>query len=247
MRRFFVEKDRIRNDTACIIGSDARHIKSVLRLKPGDAIALFDSDGAAYEARISTLSAERVEAAVTRRYAGTAESRVQITLAQGFLKERKMDGLVRQLTELGICRWVPFMAERSIPRPDADRMRSRKNRWEKIAREAVKQCRRGRIPEIGSLLSFDDMLARGRTCDLKVVFWEGESEPLRRTRWQDAGGMPSSAWIVLGPEGGLTAREVAAARKQGFVTAALGPRILRADTATVAACTVVQSLFGDMG
>ena len=122
MRRFFIDQRHIRDPNVCLTGSDARHIKKVLRLKPGTLIGLFDSQGHACEAEIIKVSTGRVEVAVRRRFPVDAESSLQITVAQGFLKDRKMDGLVRQLTELGISRWVPYTAERSIPRPDTERL-----------------------------------------------------------------------------------------------------------------------------
>lgn len=247
MRRFFIDQRQLRDPIAWITGSDARHIKNVLRLKPGTLIGLFDGQGHACEAEIIKVSTGKVEVAVRRRFTASAESSLQITVAQGFLKERKMDGLVRQLTELGISRWVPFTAERSVSRPNPDRLNSRLKRWEKIAREAVKQCRRGRVPEIGDLISFTDMLEMGNPYDLKIVFWEKETEPLSTTRFSESTDRYTNAFIVLGPEGGLTDQEAQRARELGFVTAALGPRILKAETATVAACVIVQFLFGDMG
>ena len=182
-----------------------------------------------------------------RSFPAANESSLQITVAQGILKDRKMDGLVRQLTELGVSRWVPFIAERSVPRPDAQRFQARKKRWEKIAREAVKQCRRGRIPDICDLRTFEEMLALGTASDLRIVFWENETEPVRLSDFPETGVDHSQAFIVLGPEGGLTNAEIALAKSRGFITAALGPRILKSDTATVTACVIVQYLFGDMG
>jgi len=247
MRRFFIERNRISDSTAVLTGSDARHLRNVLRLKPGDEIGLFDGEGFECQARILTVSPGRVTAKVIRTFPAANEPTLYITLAQGFLKERKMDALVRQTTELGICRWVPYIAERSIPRPKGDRFESRKKRWEKISREAAKQCRRSRVPEICDLLSFEKMLALGEGVDLKIIFWENETEPLHRSCFSELRENFPQALVVLGPEGGLTDQEVAKAKSCDFVTAALGPRILRADTATVAACAIVQYLFGDLG
>ncbi len=246
MRYFFVEQSAIAGSTATITGPDARHITTVLRYKPGERIGLFDGKGLEFEARIGAISPGKVDVSILRRFPSTAESSVQITVAQAFLKERKMDGLLRQLTELGITRWIPFFAQRSMPRPDKRQLSSRMKRWEKIAKEGLKQCRRGRIPEICDAVSFEDVLTLGQSSDLKIAFWEGEFDPVH-------GNLPKpdrefkSIFALLGPEGGFSTQEIERARDQGFVTVTLGPRILRAETATIAACVLLQYVYGDMG
>ncbi len=245
MRYFFVKQSAITDTTAMITGSDARHISTVLRMKPGETIGLFDGKGFEFEARIISISPGSVEVSINRRFPSTAESPVQIILAQAFLKERKMDALVRQLTELGITRWIPFFARRSVARPDKKQLLARTKRWKKIAKEALKQCRRGRIPEIFETVSYEDVLDLGQSCDLKIVFWEGELKPIHAN-------LPKpdqkfkKIFAILGPEGGFSTQEIERARDQGFVTAALGPRILKAETATIAACVLLQYIYGDM-
>lgn len=247
MRRFFIPPGHSNRATAVLDGTDAHHIATVLRLGPGDRIALFDGEGFASEAVIERVDPGRVRVRLLLNTPDTLrESPISLTVAQGFLKERKMDSLVRQLTELGIDRWVPFIAERSVARPDARRMDSRLKRWETIAREAVKQCRRHRIPQIDRLHAFDEMLQLGEAHDTRLIFWENETQCPKAPAAETAD-RPRAILIVLGPEGGLTEREIGLAATRGFTTAALGPRILRAETATLAACVIVQHLFGDMG
>jgi 16S rRNA (uracil1498-N3)-methyltransferase len=246
MRYFFIEPSKISGSTSIITGSDARHIKTVLRLKPGDKIGLYDGRGVEYRAEIITFSPESVNVSITDSFPSTAESPIRIVIAQAFLKEKKMDGLVRQLTELGITKWIPFFAERSVPRPDKKQISARSQRWEKIAKEALKQCKRGRIIEIGETVSFEDMLNAAASSDLKIVFWENEIKSVN-SRLPKPHRQINTIFAVLGPEGGLTSREIQSARNRGFVTAALGPRILRAQTATLAASVLLQYIFGDMG
>jgi len=246
MRYFFIEQAATETPTSFLTGSDARHIKTVLRLKPGDKIGLFDGKGFEYEASIVALSSGRVEVSVIRRFPSKTESPVQITIAQAFLKAKKMDGLVRQLTELGITKWIPFVAQRSVSRPDRKQLQLRTERWNKIAQEALKQCRRGRMPEICPTLSVDEVLALGQAHELKIVFWENESKPIN-ILFPKQDRKFNNIFAMLGPEGGLTEQEIESARSKGFVTAALGPRILKAETATIAACALLQYTFGDMG
>ncbi|MDL1983091.1 MAG: 16S rRNA (uracil(1498)-N(3))-methyltransferase [Deltaproteobacteria bacterium] len=247
MRRFFIEQTKITSTKIFITGSDAAHIKKVLRMKSGDRIGLFDGRGFEYEARIENLLAESVEVSITKRFLSASESPVQIIVAQALLKDKKMDILARQLTEIGITKLIPFTSIRSVPRPDKKRLSERRKRWEKIAIEALKQCRRGHVTEIGETITFNDVIKIDDECDLKIVFWENESKPISNAVQQVHDRHYRKILAVLGPEGGFTEKEIEDARACGFVTASLGPRILRAETATVAACTILQYLFGDMG
>ncbi len=247
MRYFFIKQSDLAGSKAIVKGSDAHHIKNVLRLKPGDKIGLFDGTGLNYETKIVTLLPKSVEVSVIRSFPSATESIVDITVAQALLKDRKMDLLVRQLTELGITRWIPFIAKRSVPRPDKKRLFIRTERWKKIAKEAVKQCKRSCPLIIGATVSFEEVLNLGKDSDLKIVFWEEESIPVSNEFLVSNVKPAEKIFILLGPEGGFTLKEVENAKANGFITAALGPRILRAETATVAACTLLQYLFGDMG
>jgi len=245
MRYFFIEKSESVDSTLSITGSDARHIRTVLRLKPGDTIGLFDGQGFEYEAKIIDVSSGKVKVSLIRRFSSTADSPIQIIVAQAFLKEKKMDGLVRQLSELGITKWVPYIAERSVSRPDKRQLSERTKRWEKIAKEAVKQCRRGRIMAIGETVSFEAALDLSRSMDLKIAFWEDEANPVD-IQWTKHDHKIQTVFALIGPEGGFTRKEIESVRDKGFITAGLGPRVLRAETATVAACVLIQYLFGDM-
>jgi 16S rRNA (uracil1498-N3)-methyltransferase len=245
MRYFFIETSEREDSILGITGPDARHIKTVLRMKPGDKIGLFDGKGLEYEAKIIDLSPGRVQVSIIRCFPSTAESPLKIIVAQAFLKEKKMDGLVRQLSELGVLKWIPFIAERSIPRPDKKQLLARTKRWGKIAKEALKQCKRGRIMEIGETVSFEEMLNQGQFYDLKIAFWEEELQPVH-ANLLGAGEQINTVFALIGPEGGFTQKEIEKVRDHGFITVGLGPRILRAETATVAACVLMQYLFGDM-
>lgn len=246
MRYFFIDPSLVTGPEVSITGSEAHHIKNVLRLKPGDGLKLFDGTGFEYEAAIVRVSATKVTVEIHGKAKATVPSGVQIMVAQAFLKEKKMDDLVRKLCELGMAQWVPFFSSRSIARPDAKRLAGRVQRWQRIATEAVKQCRRIDTPEIANAVSFEEMLAFGNNCNLKIVFYENESDPLTRD-FAPTDRPPGKILLMLGPEGGFTEKEIHQLRENGFITAGLGPRILRAETAAIAAVTLVQYLFGDMG
>ena len=247
MRHFYLDSSPTINSVVTIQESEAHHIKNVLRLKPGDTIKLFDGTGFEYGAVIKEMSAAEVKVEIRSRVRTTLGSGVQIMVAQAFLKEKKMDELVRKLCELGVAKWIPFFSRRAIARPDANRLAGRSRRWHRIAAEALKQCRRPNLPEIATALSFDEVLDFSKTCDLSIVFWENEAAPLRSSIESDEKHPVKKILLMLGPEGGFTQQEIEMAKHSGFVVAGLGPRILRAETATLAACAIVQYLFGDMG
>ena len=247
MRNFYIEPAALKKPIIAIEGSEVQHIKNVLRLKPGDSIRLFDGQGFEYEADIQRLLANRVEIRIRHKYPATKESPIQIAVAPALLKEKKMDRLLRHLCELGITHWVPFIAERSVSRPDPERLTAREGRWNKIVKESCKQCQRARLPEISKIMSFEEVVQYGQTCDLKIVFYENESAALHSLISSSRQPAPKKILLILGPEGGFSDQEIEKVKAAGFVVAGLGPRILRAETATMAACTLIQYLFGDMG
>ena len=247
MRYFFVESRALKKPSVAIEGAEARHMKNVLRLKPGDKIRVFDGEGFEYDASISGFSAGRVEIKIRRKFPGTKESPIQIAIAQALLKEKKMDRLLRHLCELGLTRWMPFISERSVARPDEKRSSARAQRWNKIVTESCKQCRRSKLPEISKIMAFEEVLEYGSAYDLQIVFYENESATLRSLMPADPASFPRKILLILGPEGGFTDQEIENARAAGCIVAGLGSRILRAETAAIAACTLTQFLYGDMG
>lgn len=247
MRHFFIDPPAASTPLTAIKGSEAHHIKNVLRLKPGDSIKLFDGSGYEYDAVIRNMTAESVAVEIRRKIRATNESATRIIVAQAFLKEKKMDDLVRKLCELGVAQWIPFFSRRSVARPNPRRLAGRAQRWHRIATQALKQCRRIDLPEISGALSYIELLEFSKTCDLKIAFWENETLSLNRVVESSEKDRVKNILLMLGPEGGFTAKEIEMAQNHGFISAGLGPRILRAETATLAACAILQYLFGDMG
>lgn len=247
MRLFYIEQSELAGANPSIRGVDARHIINVLRLKPGDNIELFDESGIKYKARIVAISSAKVDVTVIGQSNQVVESFLELVVAQSFLKEGKMDNLIRQLTELGITKWIPFISERSVPRPDDKRLSNRIKRWETISKEAAKQCKRAKSTKIEKTVSFNEILESDLIFDLKIIFWENEKNLLEIKDFGTKHGDVKKILIMLGPEGGFTTCEIEKAKESGFLTAGLGPRILRAETASLSACTLIQFLFGDMG
>jgi len=247
MRRFKIDVKTAAGRTAVITGPDANHMANVLRMKAGDSVVLFDGTGQEYTARIEKITRGKVRLSFEESRPSRAESPARITVAQGFLKDRKMDMLIRQLTELGISRWIPFLADRSVARPNVERLKKRMDRWRKIADEALKQCRRARSPRMETAADFKAMLKMADASALKLIFWEEETAAFAGDGRAAAETDQQELFLVIGPEGGFTADEINLARQAGFQPLSLGPRILRAETAAVAAAALVQYRFGDLG
>jgi 16S rRNA (uracil1498-N3)-methyltransferase len=245
MRRFFISPEELNANPPAISGPEATHITAVLRMKVGQRVTLFDGTGRDYDAAILSMSKKRVVFRIFGQGSFPGKPFAPVTIAQALLKDGKMDLLVRQLTELGIFELLPFSSERSVANPDPARMATRRNRWEKIVLEAMKQCGRNIPLHIGSYTSFPEILILGNQFIHKILFWEKGETPLQfpSPSFQNETGL---VLAVLGPEGGFSDREVSCARECGFITASLGPRILKAETAAVAAAAILQYLFGDL-
>jgi 16S rRNA (uracil1498-N3)-methyltransferase len=244
MRRFFISPEQLTRPRPCIEGDDARHLRLVLRSRPGDRIAVLDGRGNAYQARIVALEREKVLVELEMPLPENPDMAPEIILAQAYLKDKKMDGLVRPLTELGVARWIPFLAARSVPAPDQKRLLGRFDRWHKISLEAVKQCGRRRPMAIDPLIPFEAALDQAQDCDTRIIFYEKQTD----TRLRPSAPVPSTAkvFVMVGPEGGFEPDEIDRARHAGFSLLSLGPRILRAETAALTAAVLTQYLFGDM-
>jgi len=245
MKRFFIEQSEIIKDYPIIDGPDAHHISKVFRLKPSDHIIVIDGTGMEYEAEITSLSKKQITLSIVRKYSPDTEPPIKLMVGQGYLKDKKMDMLIRHLTEIGLNRWLPLTSEFSVPKPDMKKINSKIQRWEIIAKEAVKQCRRTRVPEILGPVSFQQAIEEYSDMDLKIIFYENEIISLTETM-RSLKQNPSDVFILLGPEGGFSNKEIELAKSKGFIVASLGPRILRAETASNSACTIIQHLFGDM-
>lgn len=245
-RRFYIHNDQIQANHVLISGSEAHHMAVVLRLSPGDIVTLITSTSAVWEARIEAVTAQAVQLKLLTQIPGS-QSPTKIVIAQALLKARKMDRLVRQLTELGIAGFAPFFSSRSIPTPHPSKMKARHERWMRISREAAKQCGCSRLPEIYPATDFQSLMTMAIPADRKIIYWESKAGNAVRPVDLEPVTKPSHIFLVLGPEGGFTLDEVTMAEESGFKTAGLGPRILRAETAALAAATLAQHWWGDWG
>ena len=247
LRRFYIDRPAVVGSVAMIKDSDAHHIKTVLRLKKAALVYLLDAGGGLYEGAIKTIASEGVTVEVLSKLESPGESPLSITVAQALLKANKMDQALRHLTELGISRWIPFVAGRSVKKLTPDRYAARLKRWQTIAREAVKQSRRAQTPDIDLPMTYTALLKDDTRYDLKLFLWEDATARLQTLQQQLVDQHIRRILVLIGPEGGLSTQEAARAKAHGFYAASMGPRILRAETATLAAVALVQFLWGDMG
>ncbi len=243
MQKFIIPYITNAPSKGTIIGQDAKHIFKVLRLNKGAVIGISNGHGKDFSARLLSVSVDRIELDIIEELTPAAESPLDITLCSGMLKDNKMDLVIKHATQLGITKWIPFFSERSIPSPDAKRMEKRCERWETIARESLKQCQRSRLPEICMPIMFERLLTLPDPSDLKVAFWEKASTKINTLRGKET---ISRIFILIGPEGGFSENEIDQAKIKGFLSCSLGPRILRAETASISSCTLIQHIFGDI-
>ena len=236
MNRFFVKKDDIADNTAIIIGEDVKHISKVLRMAPGDKVMLCDGEGCQYLAKIEDISKEQVNLSILSKERCAAEPAHRITLYQGLPKGDKMELIVQKCVELGVTEIVPVAAERSIVRIKPGEFGGKRTRYQRVAYEAAKQCGRGIIPEIADITTFKaaDMSRH----DLIIIAYEDEKgntlKSLLRANMQ-----ASDIAVVIGPEGGLERAEVDILTQKGGIAVTLGPRILRTETAGMAALAMI--------
>jgi len=234
-RRFLVRE----LDTASeveIRGSEAHHLLHVLRLGPGDEVVVFDGEGRQYRAVLSRCGSSSATARKLEALSPQGESPLAISMAVAAPKGDVMSLIVRKLTELGVHRFTPLVSDRTAASSKSTLDR-RLSRWRRIADEAAKQCRRATVPEIGTPLTFGELLGL-ETPSVRILTCPGGQGLPSMPR-------PRSCLVVIGPEGGWSDDEVSAAVGRGFLTFGLGPRILRTETAAIAAAAILQWSWGD--
>lgn len=224
-------------------GAVAHHARKVLRLEIGDRVTLFDGEGGEYEGAISRYEKEAVIATISNRDPIERESPLNVTLAQAVLNAEKMDSVVQKAVELGVTRIQPLISTRGVVRLDSQRASRRVDHWRNIAIAACEQCGRNRIPEVAPLTAIPDWLARlqrdGADSERLLL------SPRAELRLCDLSKPRHEIVVMIGPEGGFSAEEELAAQSVGFKFLALGPRVLRTETAAPAVLAAMQTLWGD--
>ncbi len=220
--------------------SAAQHLAKVLRARSGDEIVLFAGDGREFAAAIESVRGSRVTAAVGEAREIDRESPLAITLIQCIARADRMDVIVQKATELGVARIVPVISRRSVVRLDPTQAASKAEHWRGIAIAACEQCGRNRLPAIETPKPLLRHLSEALPGGARLILEPGAAGP------RAAVGIGTAVELAVGPEGGFDAEELEAFRLCGFASLALGPRVLRTETAAIAGIAWLQSRFGDL-
>ena len=238
MPRFFKE---FFEESPVIIGQDALHIAKALRMKSGEALTVCDTKGFDYHCRIDTVSPDAVTLKIEQKCKTESEPSVAVTLFVCLPKGDKIDSIIKQAVELGVCEIVPVLSSRCVARPDPKAMPKKRERYQKIANEAAMQSGRGILPKVGDFVSLKECADSLAEFDKALFFYELGGEPIDKITF--AGGEKIA--LITGCEGGFDISEAELLKGNGAKTLTLGPRILRAETAPAAAISSVMLLSGN--
>ncbi len=240
MQRFPVNRSNIIDNQVNISGSDYKHIAKVLRLKQGNEITLFDETGTEYLGEITRINSRKIMISISGTKSVETESKLSITLLQGIPKGDKMDIIIEKATELGVKEIVPVVTERSQIRHT-----QKIQRWQRIASESLKQCRRFIAPKIHGVVNFEQALKNNINGQLRIILHKKNQDKLKN-KIKNTSQHTDNITVLVGPEGGFSNEEVATAEESGFIQIGLGPRILRTETAAIAIISILQFEYGDI-
>lgn len=241
MYQFFVELGQIQGKRAVIRGGDVNHIKNVLRMKPGDELALSNgTDGKEYRVGIVSLGEDEIECELRFIREDAIELPCRVYLFQGLPKGDKMELIIQKAVELGACQVIPVAMARSVVRLDEKKAAAKVKRWQTISEAAAKQSKRGIIPDVPKVMTYQEALAYAKDMEVKLLPYE-LAEGMERTKKLIEGISPGQrVAILIGPEGGFAPKEVALAEQAGFEAVTLGKRILRTETAGMALLSILM-------
>jgi 16S rRNA (uracil1498-N3)-methyltransferase len=246
MHKFFVQKQNISNNTAVIEGDDVKHIYKVLRLSAGEKVSINNCEGKEYLGQIYEVNKSKVIVSLIEELPVNNESPVNIYLYQGLPKSSKMDLIVQKATELGVKSITPVITERVVVKSELNEFR-KVDRWNRIALEACKQCKRTLIPKINIPMEFEELLSELETIDLIVVPYENENGFGIKNLVNEVKNEVKNIAIIIGPEGGFEDTEIQRLKASGAYIVTLGPRILRTETAGFVCASLLMYELGDMG
>ncbi|MEI5905787.1 16S rRNA (uracil(1498)-N(3))-methyltransferase [Bacillus spongiae] len=246
MQRYFVNTHANDQGTFKVEHEDAHHMLKVMRMKPGDCFFSVFLNGQSALAKIVEITSESVIASVIEWKDEDKELPVGVTIVSGLPKGDKLEYVIQKGTELGAARFIPFKADRSIVKWDAKKASKKRDRWEKIAKEAAEQSHRTIVPTIDEPQTLQELVAISQNYDHKLIAYEeaakeGEYSVLATKLANVSPG--DSLLFVFGPEGGLSTDEVVHLKENGFQACGLGPRILRTETAPLYALSAISFKF----
>jgi len=243
MRRLFLKG--LLEDVVTIMGDDAQHLMYAMRAKPGDEVILVDDTGAVGRMELTGFTADSVTMRLVERLEADTEPPIDLVLAQCLPKGDKLELVIQKAVELGAVAVQPLASRNCVVRYDAKKAAAKQKRWQKIAEEAAKQCGRTRVPEVLPVQPLADWLKEPKEGALLFCYENEEQLPIKaalRALSEDV----HRITVLIGPEGGFSLPEAAAITEAGGQSVTLGPRILRAETAAIAAMSIVQYEKGDL-
>lgn len=260
MDRFFVKKDCIDyvNNKLYISGEDVKHISKVLRHSIGDKIEVCDCENSEYICEISDISKEKIDLNIKEKIEINRESNIKIRLYQGMPKNTKMEIILQKLTECGVSEIILVDTDRSIVNIDNKKSDKKFERWERIVYESAKQCKRGIIPVLRGVLSFEEAIKDMKKNDINISPYEeeyslgikevlGDESICSIVDKKRSLNEVINVGIFVGSEGGFTEKENSIIKKNGIKSVKMGPRIFRTETASIVATAIVQYELGDIG
>ncbi|ENH97515.1 hypothetical protein J416_05873 [Gracilibacillus halophilus YIM-C55.5] len=250
MQRYFIDEENWTKDQVTIHGDDAHHIIRVMRMEEGSKVICNRPDGVSARCQITDISDQAVHANVLEWLDEDQELPVSVTIAQGLPKGDKWDWILQKGTELGANAFIPFQAKRSVVKWDEKKVKKKKDRWQKIVKEASEQTHRNYIPTVASVYSINELLKASDSYEHTFIAYEEEAKqsfpnPTLYQMLEDV--IPGeSIMICIGPEGGFAENEVRQLKEAGFQSIRLGPRILRTETASLYALACLSFYFEEM-
>lgn len=238
MYQFFVEEEQVHSDSISITGGDVNHIKNVLRMKNGEKIRVSSKSGQAYFCHISSILDDEVIAAIDSADETGTELDNHIVLYQGLPKGDKMELIIQKAVELGVSEIVPVAMKNCVVKLDDKKAKSKVTRWQAIAESAAKQSKRSLIPEVKMPMSYKEAVAYAKELDVKLVPYENEHGMAGTKAAMEQIKKGESIAVFIGPEGGFAPEEIALVQDE-MQLISLGKRILRTETAGIAALAIL--------
>ena len=233
--RFFVAPQSVSGDRVEFSSEQRNQLRNVLRLGPGDKVTALDGSGREFLVELATLDERLASGRILSVAAPDTEPRTELTLIQAMPKGEKLELILQKCTEIGVSEFLIVETSRSVPRIPQERIPARLDRWRSIVREAAEQSGRTRMPIVAGVIPFREAVARARDCDVRVIAREGGSTDPLITESPPAGQIA----LVIGPEGGFSEEEIAAAADAGFEPVSLGHTTLRTETAAIVGAALI--------
>ena len=241
--RIFTDQPLSSGANLALTGSAARHLSSALRMSVGQEITLFNGRGGEFAATLTSTAKSQVDVSIGDCREIDRESPLRLHLAIAVSRGERMDWIVQKATELGVTEITPLFSERTEVKLNGDRLEKKLRHWQQVSISACEQCQRNIVPIINNALTLDQWLSQadGDSEQLKLVLHHRSDKTLAQHQ------APKSVCLLVGPEGGLSNNEISRAMDKGFAALTLGPRVMRTETAPLAAISIMQSVWGDMG